>query len=347
MRLHRWVCLPFIHPTSEILAPTGIYATQSLEFGSRTWSIICTPAPGFFATHANWRSWAILVVGLAATGVAGGYTFGATQRAEKIQRLVEERTLDLRKKDDQLRHAQKLEAIAIRQAHEETIHRLVTASLCRDEETGMHIRRTGLLSEALARAAGWSAADAEILRMAAPMHDVGKIGIPDAVLQKPGRLTPEEFEIMKRHATIGARMLEGSQSKILAMAHDVALGHHERWDGTGYPQGLSSANICEPARIVSIVDVYDALSHDRVYRPALPEEEVLKLMQQGAGTQFDAMLLATFFIHFDEMRRIAQENPDDAENAESPMSWMLTPSDSDAPAWPSSTEADAAPTTVA
>ena len=100
-------------------------------------------------------------------------------------------------------------------AHEETIHRLVTASLCRDEETGMHIRRTGLLSEALARAAGWSAADAEVIRLAAPMHDVGKIGIPDAILRKPGKLTPAEFEIMKTHTTIGAKMLAGSHSAIL------------------------------------------------------------------------------------------------------------------------------------
>ena len=107
------------------------------------------------------------------------------------------------------------QTLEIRLAHEETIHRLVTASLCRDEETGMHIRRTGLLSEALARAAGWSAADAEVIRLAAPMHDVGKIGIPDAILRKPGKLTPAEFEIMKTHTTIGAKMLAGSHSAIL------------------------------------------------------------------------------------------------------------------------------------
>jgi putative two-component system response regulator len=203
------------------------------------------------------------------------------------------------------------QTLEIRLAHEETIHRLVTASLCRDEETGMHIRRTGLLSEALAQATGWSAADAEVIRLAAPMHDVGKIGIPDAILQKPGKLTPAEFEIMKTHTTIGAAMLGGSQSAILLMAHDIALNHHERWDGNGYPHGLSGHAISEAARILSIVDVYDALSHDRVYRPAFPEDEVLTMLQGGSGTQFDAMLLATFFAHFDEMRHIAQENPDE------------------------------------
>ena len=120
-----------------------------------------------------------------------------------------------------MRQAQKLKAQAIRTAHEETIHRLVTASLCRDEETGMHIRRTGLLSEALARAAGWSAADAEIIRLAAPMHDVGKIGIPDAVLQKPGKLTPAEFEIMKTHT------LDRGQD-----AGRLAFRHPRRWRAT-------------------------------------------------------------------------------------------------------------------
>ena len=100
------------------------------------------------------------------------------------------------------------------------------------------------------------------------MHDVGKIGIPDAILRKPGKLTPAEFEIMKTHTTIGAKMLEGIAFPILPMAHDIALSHHERWDGSGYPQGLAGAATPEPARIVSIVDVYDAVSHDRVYRRA-------------------------------------------------------------------------------
>ena len=96
------------------------------------------------------------------------------------------------------------------------------------------------------------------------------------------------------------------------MAHDIALSHHERWDGAGYPQGLAGAAIPEPARILSIVDVYDAVSHDRVYRRAMPEDEVLTLMQQGVGTQFDPMLVAVFLAHFEEMRRIARENPDEA-----------------------------------
>jgi putative two-component system response regulator len=223
---------------------------------------------------------------------------------------------------------------AIRLAQEETIHRLVRASLCRDEETGMHIRRTGLLSEALARAAGWSESDAEVIRLAAPMHDVGKIGIPDAVLRKPGKLTIAEYDVMKTHTLIGAKMLEGSQSAILTMAHDIALCHHERWDGSGYPRGLSGLAIPEAARILSIVDVYDALSHDRVYRDELPDDEVLHLMSEGAGTQFDPALLAVFFTHYDELRRIAQENPDEL-SAEDGTSQLLPDASFGAPLVPS------------
>ena len=300
-------------PASQAkMRPTGIHHTEPLVFGGRRWAVVCTPAPQFFASHESWRSWTILLIGLMASGLAGAYTWAATTRTERIERLVDERTAQLRKKDDQLRQSQELKAQAIRVAHEETIHRLVTASLCRDEETGMHIKRTGLLSELLARAAGWSESDAEIIRLAAPMHDVGKIGIPDAVLRKPGKLTPAEFDIMKTHTRIGARMLEGSQSAILVMARDIALCHHEYWDGAGYPQGLSGLAIPEPARILSIVDVYDALSHDRVYRPALPEDEVLDYMVRRAGTQFDPALLAVFLANYEAVRRIAQENPDEA-----------------------------------
>jgi putative two-component system response regulator len=200
---------------------------------------------------------------------------------------------------------------AIRRAHEETIHRLVTASMYRDEETGAHIRRTGLFSEVLAKAAGWSVSEAEQIRLAAPMHDVGKIGIPDAILQKPGKLTPEEFETMKTHTVIGADMLAGSDVPMLQMAKEIALCHHERWDGGGYPNGLAAEAIPESARMLTIVDVYDALSHDRVYRPALPQEEVLTIMQQGHGTHFDPMLLALFFSILPEIDRINGENPDE------------------------------------
>jgi putative two-component system response regulator len=203
----------------------------------------------------------------------------------------------------------------IRMAHEETIHRLLAATMCRDEETGAHVRRVGLFSEVLALAAGWSPSEAEQLRFAAPMHDVGKIGIPDAILRKQGPLNSEEYAMMKCHTTIGARMLGGSSWPLLQMACAIAQYHHERWDGKGYLQGLRGDAIPEAARIVAIVDVYDALSHDRIYRPALPEENVLEILRQGAGSQFDPALLAHFFLVLDEIREIALQHPDQPEEA--------------------------------
>ena len=183
----------------------------------------------------------------------------------------------------------------IRRTQEEIIHRLVSASLYRDTETGMHIRRVGLVSEVLAEALGWSVGEAENLRIAAPMHDVGKMGIPDAVLSKPGALTPEEAALMRTHTLIGAKILAGSDSPLLKMAAEIALSHHERWDGSGYPAGLAGLAIPETAHIVAVANVYDALVSARVYRRALPEEEALAIMQGGAGTQFDSAILALFF----------------------------------------------------
>jgi HD-GYP domain-containing protein (c-di-GMP phosphodiesterase class II) len=292
-------------------AAEDICYVEPITFGGRRWSLVCTPTPSFFTTRTPWRSWCALGAGLLLTILAAAYVWSAATQRERIEQLVDARTEQLHKKDEQLQESREVRVRAIRLAHEETIHRLVTASLCRDEETGMHIKRTGLLSELLARAAGWSEAEAEVIRLAAPMHDVGKIGIPDAILQKPGKLTPAEFEIMKTHTEIGARMLDGSQSAILAMAREIALCHHEHWDGTGYPRGLSGLAIPEPARILSIVDVYDAMTHSRVYRAAVPEDEILTLMTQGAGTRFDPALIALFLANYEAMRRIAQDNPDE------------------------------------
>ncbi len=198
----------------------------------------------------------------------------------------------------------------IRLAHEETIHRLLAVSAFRDCESGSHMLRTGLISELLARAAGWDSSRAEQLRIAAPMHDVGKIGIPDAILRKSGKLTDEEFEIMKTHSVLGAGMLGGSESEVIQLAQKIALSHHERWDGRGYPHGLAGPAIPESARIVAIVDVYDDLSHDRAGRPAFSESEVLSMMLEGAGTQFDPQLLECFVSVLPEIRRISALHPD-------------------------------------
>ena len=273
----------------------------------------------------------------ALTHGAWGYLVKPVEQQELICQVngaLERRQLRLEQRNytQNLEEKVRQQTAEIRSAHEETIFRLVSASLCRDEETGMHIKRTGLLSEALARAAGWSVAEAEVIRLAAPMQDVGKIGVPDAILQKPGKLTPEEFEIMKRHTVIGAKMLEGSRSAILNMARRIALNHHERWDGTGYTWGVAGQDIPEAARIVSIVDVYDAISHDRVYRPALAEDEVLKIMHEGVGTHFDPALSAMFLAHYETLQQIAQANPDEAAAAPFEISSLLSTSMAGSPA---------------
>jgi putative two-component system response regulator len=253
----------------------------------------------------------------ALTKGAVGYLLKPIQDKEYVfqVRKAWERVELLRERREHLRTLERRvyeQTVALRLAQEETIHRLVMASACRDEETGAHIRRTGLLSEYLALCAGLSAADAEQMRMAAPMHDVGKIGIPDAILRKPTKLTEPEFEQMKQHTVIGARMLAGSNSPVLQLAEKIALSHHERWDGDGYPHRLAGEEIPESARILSIVDVYDAISHDRIYRPAMTEELVLEIMRRGQGTHFDPMLLTLFLTNYERLREISEANPDES-----------------------------------
>jgi len=183
---------------------------------------------------------------------------------------------------------------AIRAREEEIMHRLVWASEYRDDDTGAHIRRIGLFSAELAKALGWLPMNVDSLRITAPMHDVGKIGIPDLILRKPGPLKAEEFEIVKTHAKIGASLLDGSDIPLLILAKNIALSHHEKWDGRGYPQGLRGEEIPLAARIVAIADVYDALMCDRVYRKALPKEKALAIMMEGRGVHFDPTVFDCF-----------------------------------------------------
>ena len=197
----------------------------------------------------------------------------------------------------------------IRKTQEETIIRLLTALESRDEETGGHVRRIGLFSAHLAEAAGWTQEEVEDIRLAAPMHDIGKIGVPDAILQKEGPLTTDEFEVIKSHTTIGGQILGDSEFPMLQMAHEIALYHHERWDGGGYPEDRKGEDIPVAARIVALVDVYDALSQDRVYRKACPLEEVLENMRQSSGSHFDPQFFDLFLDSIPDFQRIAAENP--------------------------------------
>jgi HD-GYP domain-containing protein (c-di-GMP phosphodiesterase class II)/CHASE1-domain containing sensor protein len=305
---------------AELIASEGLYRPTGLDVAGHPWKIVCLPTPEFAAARRTWGPWSVLAAGLALSAMLAARMRLSIDRREYVERSLAEKRRYALELEEKVRE----QTADVRRAQEEVIYRLVSASQWRDEETGMHVRRTGLLSEVLAKAAGWSAAEAEVIRQAAPMHDVGKIGIPDAILRKPDRLTPEEFEVMKTHTLIGAEMLAGSDVPMLQTAREIALNHHERWDGQGYPRGISGHDVPESARILAIVDVYDALTHDRVYRPAMPEDEVLEIMRQGAGAHFDPLLLAHFFMHLPEIRRIAEQHPDGREPEET-IEWLTTP----------------------
>ncbi len=185
-------------------------------------------------------------------------------------------------------------AAQLNDSYLELVARLVAASESRDEDTGQHIQRIGLLCERLALAVGWPPSDAELLRHASAMHDVGKIGIPDSILLKPGKLTPEEFEHMKTHATLGAEILAGSASPLVQLAEQIARSHHERWDGSGYPAGLTGEEIPEAARICAVCDVFDALLAPRPYKDAWSPHQARTEIARSAGTHLDPNLVETF-----------------------------------------------------
>lgn len=176
----------------------------------------------------------------------------------------------------------------------ETLERLALASEYRDDDTGQHVQRVSNNCALLSRALGWNDEQIELLRKAAPLHDVGKIGIPDDVLLKPGKLTAEEWELMKSHTVIGARILSGSRFPLLQMAESIALTHHEKWDGKGYGVGMSGEDIPIEGRIVAVADVFDALTHERPYKRAWPVEEALQEIQSLAGRHFDPEVVEAF-----------------------------------------------------
>jgi putative two-component system response regulator len=181
----------------------------------------------------------------------------------------------------------KLAAHRLEEAQFEILTRLAAAAEYRDDDTGEHTRRVGDLAGRLAEQVGLPRDIVRLIRLAAPLHDVGKIGIPDAILLKPGALTDEEFAHMKLHSTIGAQMLSGGAHPQVAMAEQIAATHHERYDGTGYPHGLAREDIPIAGRIVAVADVLDALTHARPYKLAWPLEDALAELRRQRGRQFD------------------------------------------------------------
>lgn len=176
----------------------------------------------------------------------------------------------------------------------ETLQRLALAAECRDDDTGLHTKRVGATAGCIAQALGLCAARVDLITRVAPLHDVGKIGITDAILLKPGKLTPEEFGTMRQHTVIGAKMLSGSSSPWLQMAEEIALSHHERWDGLGYPQQLSGEDIPLTGRITTVADVFDALTHERPYKKAWPIAEAVAEIKRQEGQQFSPDVVQAF-----------------------------------------------------
>ncbi len=221
------------------------------------------------------------------------------ERAE-LEQVVEQRVADLRTALEDLGAAQR----QTYRAHLDTVRSLVLAAESKDMDTAAHIDRISRYSEVVARGLHLAPHEVELIRTASPMHDIGKIGIPDSILLKPGPLTSEERRIIQEHPEIGARILQESEAEVLRVGHVIALGHHERWDGTGYPAGLAGLEIPLEARICGVVDVFDAVTTDRCYRDALPNDDVYAMMENGRGRHFDPAILDVFFDHRLEIEEI-------------------------------------------
>ncbi len=220
--------------------------------------------------------------------------FRQTQNhAARLESEVEERTRELRA------------------TQAEIIHRLGHAAEYKDNETGNHIKRMSMLCRLLAERAGLGYAEQQMLLLAAPMHDVGKIGIPDRILLKPGRLTPDEWQVMQTHAEIGADLLSGSLSPLIGMAHTIAWTHHERWDGSGYPRKLKGEEIPLVGRIAAICDVFDALTSARPYKEPWTVEDAIAELNRGKWCHFDGHLVDLFVGELPEIVRVRQQFAED------------------------------------
>jgi putative two-component system response regulator len=221
--------------------------------------------------------------------------FDAVEVILRIRNLLETRFLHVALQHENESLEQKVQARMqdLEEAQIEMLERLARASESRDDDTGHHTQRVGDLAAALARSCGWPEHSIDHIRRAAALHDIGKIGMPDRILLKPGKLTVDEFEVMKTHSSLGARILTGSRFVVVQLAEQIAQYHHEKWDGSGYI-GIAGEEIPLAARIVALADVFDVLTHSRPYKQAWPLEQALALIERESGRHFDPNLAALF-----------------------------------------------------
>jgi putative two-component system response regulator len=221
--------------------------------------------------------------------------FDATEVILRIKNLLQTRSLHLQlQKQNQVLDEKVRERTADLEATQvEILERLALAAEYRDDDTGEHTKRVGEMTARIAEALGWPQVEVELIRRAAPLHDVGKIAIPDSILLKPGKLTPQEFERMKMHTTLGAKMLSGGRFPLLQLAEEIARTHHERWDGSGYI-GLHEEAIPMAGRMVTVADVFDALTSKRPYKEAWTISDAVEEIQRQSGHQFDPSVVEAF-----------------------------------------------------
>jgi putative two-component system response regulator len=243
--------------------------------------------------------------------------FERVEALTRIRNMIEVRLMHRRMKNQNRILEETVDARTreIRETRLEVIRRLGRAAEYRDNETGMHIIRMSLAASILGRAVGMTPEQCELLLNASPMHDIGKIGIPDRILLKPGPLDQEEWGIMKRHPAIGAELLSGGGSELMQMAESIALCHHEKFDGSGYPRGLEGSQIPLVARIVAVCDVFDALLSRRPYKAPWTVEEALAELDKRAGSHFDPDLVAKFHEVLHEVLQVHARYADDHASA--------------------------------
>jgi putative two-component system response regulator len=285
------------YPDTPVVMVTGVddpeVATRAVEAGA--YGYIIKP----FVPNE-------IIIGVAGALRRRELEISNRRHQHELEALVAERTAEVHSTLAQLQEANEL----LKAVQEEIIQRLSIASEYRDEETGAHIHRISHYTKLLTVRIGQDEGYVERIRLASPLHDVGKIATPDAILRKPGKHTPEEWEIMKGHSEAGYRILAGSGFPVLDMAAEIAISHHEKWDGTGYPHGLKGEKIPLCGRLTAVADVFDALSTERVYKPAFSIEKSVGIIRDGRGTHLDPEVVDVFLESLDDVVEIKRNFPD-------------------------------------